>query len=1221
MNTSSDNLRKLIDEIKQRWVMRALKQGGAILFLTFLMCAAFYLLLLYRYELSPLWQTIILGMSLFLMLAVAVQFIIGPLSKRFSDQKIAMFIEEKFPELEDRLNSAVEIETPSFSHEKDSLLDMLIDDAQDKARVVQISTVIDRSREKILSYIALSLLALSILLVFSFRDELGLIASRMMFLFSPNAHIPPEISISPGNIQVEAGESQEILVTLRKQSSDEVILHYRMGSDVWKKETMPRGIDQVEYLYQFVSIQKPVTYYIEFKELVSPEYSISLYEFPKVTRIDLEYTYPSYTGMPKKSEENTGNIRGLKGSDVTLTVRTTGTVEKAELVLDETKYLPLAPQGGGIFSGTIKIKEQGTYYVNLTDSEKKNNKFPDEYLISPVEDELPLITIIDPKRDMRVNSLEEVLISAQAEDDFGVKKLLLKYTVNGDKEQTIDLAKGIAKNEPDVSGSHVMYLEDYSLAPGDIISYYIEAEDNYHSGEPAMTDMYFIEISPFDATFTQVNNQQGGGQQQQQGGQQQNASQMVMSEQMIIAATWKLHRQKNEKTAADFNESLNALVQAQNNLKNNINERVNSTVMSEEMVTSNENMEIANLLRTAVKEMDDAAKMLAGRDLMEALKPEQRALNYLLKADAMNKEKQVQMSRQAANQSGSSGQSSEERMTELMDLEMDISKDKYEIQQQNQTTQSQQMDDAMNKLRELAERQQKIAEQNRTSLPQNEAEARRFLDRLQRDQEELRQQAEELTSRLREMSRGNDNMSRQMQERMEQVAETMRQAEEDLKNNRVQESMSRQQQAMNALNRLQQDMKASMNGNARNNLEEFTQNFDRLQEREQQMSERLNELQDRAKQNNGRITDVPTVRELTAERRAIQENLQTIENQAAAIEKQTLQENPEVATNMRNIRNTMRRESLNDMMEESGRFLQNGWISYSQTLEEMITESLDSLAVQIDKLGGQLPVTEEEQLSRSLTEAREMRQRLEEMMSQAQRNSQSSDSSNREQQNGRQGQSQSQQGQQQGQGQRQSQQGQQQSQGEQAARGQQGQQQARGQQGQQQAQGQQPQDRQQNQGQQGESQNGQQAQNQGQPGQQGGSQGQQGNRQETAGQRGAERDAAVQLERLMDQFNQMLDRMEQDFSEDPAMRQTIETARNSAVADFTGELLGEDAAEHFKKSVFDPLSQLEMYLLERLDEIDMDKKLYSARQPNVPPEYRAMVDRYFESLAKQNNDN
>ena len=277
-----------------------------------------------------------------------------------------------------------------------------------------------------------------------------------------------------------------------------------------------------------------------------------------------------------------------------MTVTATEAAEISELVLDDDRRIPLSPQGGGVFSGKLTIEDYATYYVLLTDSEKKNNKFPDEYLITPVEDELPLITITDPKRDVRVNPVEEVIIAAKAEDDFGLNSVELVYSINGGEERSIDLTGGAARGQPEVTGSYVMFLEDYSLEPGDIVSYYVTAEDNFHFGDPTMTDMYFIEITPFDASFSQANNQQSG---QQQSGQQQQGSQMVMSQQMIIAATWKLHRLRNEKTADDFNESLDALIQAQANLMYNINDRVNSTAMSEEMVTDDDFLAIADLLR------------------------------------------------------------------------------------------------------------------------------------------------------------------------------------------------------------------------------------------------------------------------------------------------------------------------------------------------------------------------------------------------------------------------------------------------------------------------------------------------------------------------------------------------------------------------------------------------------------------------------------------------
>jgi hypothetical protein len=43
-----------------------------------------------------------------------------------------------------------------------------------------------------------------------------------------------------------------------------------------------------------------------------------------------------------------------------------------------------------------------------------------------------------------------------------------------------------------------------------------------------------------------------------------------------------------------------------------------------------------------------------------------------------------------------------------------------------------------------------------------------------------------------------------------------------------------------------------------------------------------------------------------------------------------------------------------------------------------------------------------------------------------------------------------------------------------------------------------------------------------------------------------------------------------------------------------------------------------MHLLKRLDAIELEKKLYGMRKAEVPTEYKTMVDKYFESIAKKN---
>ena len=56
-----------------------------------------------------------------------------------------------------------------------------------------------------------------------------------------------------------------------------------------------------------------------------------------------------------------------------------------------------------------------------------------------------------PKRDIKANPVEEVFLQARADDDFGVGKLDLIYSVNGGEEKTVTLygkgAKALKRSE------------------------------------------------------------------------------------------------------------------------------------------------------------------------------------------------------------------------------------------------------------------------------------------------------------------------------------------------------------------------------------------------------------------------------------------------------------------------------------------------------------------------------------------------------------------------------------------------------------------------------------------------------------------------------------------------------------------------------------------------------------------------------------------------------
>lgn len=411
-------VKDLIKGIKKRWKIRALKQGLAMTVLTFLFFAIIYSLFNYKLDVNPLVVAGILAVGAITILTVFIKFLVLPLTKSLSDEQLALFIEEKIPGMEDRINSAIELENKNFSGNNE-FFDKLIDDARSRAKTIQLSTVVDRKKERILSYSSNALLVLGALLFYAFMDDIKDIAADLKIAVNPLEELKQDfVDILPGNVEIEKGESQLVLAELKHGTDKDAVLHYKIGEGEWVKETMQKGIDNKKFQFHFPNIQQPVKYFLELDQTKSFEYNISIYEFPKVENIDLTYKYPSYTGIPSRKEENTGDIRGLAGSTVSLNIKTNGTAESGELVFEDGKTISLVPSNEGYFTANVKLTDPNSYHVKLTDIKSKNNKFPEEYLVTPIEDEKPIITIIDPERDLRVNPVEEILMTVSVSDDF-----------------------------------------------------------------------------------------------------------------------------------------------------------------------------------------------------------------------------------------------------------------------------------------------------------------------------------------------------------------------------------------------------------------------------------------------------------------------------------------------------------------------------------------------------------------------------------------------------------------------------------------------------------------------------------------------------------------------------------------------------------------------------------------------------------------------------------
>ena len=114
-----------------------------------------------------------------------------------------------------------------------------------------------------------------------------------------------------------------------------------------------------------------------------------------------------------------------------------------------------------------------------------------------------------------------------------------------------------------LSATHTFFLEEFNLKPGDFISYYARARD---ANSETTSDIYFIEVKPFEMEYRQSQQQQqqggGGG---EGGDQEQNA--LSRRQKDLIAATHRLIRESQKYTPQERKDGYETVAAGQEKLR------------------------------------------------------------------------------------------------------------------------------------------------------------------------------------------------------------------------------------------------------------------------------------------------------------------------------------------------------------------------------------------------------------------------------------------------------------------------------------------------------------------------------------------------------------------------------------------------------------------------------------------------------------------------------
>lgn len=884
--------------------------------------------------------------------------------RRRVDENVAADIEKRSGAFAGRIETYVEMD-----REKNPLRELLAEDAAKIASSHPPESEVGK-REFTLAYTALGVaLAGLLFLAIAGPGNYAYGVRHLWFGWAMPGLLPPQsIEVVPGDDGIRLGGTVRVQATMQGFEPAEAFAHARFAGGEWQQVSMADEDEHFEFT--FFSVRQSMEYYVSAANNRSQTYRINVVDLPVIDNLALTYVFPEWAQRETETHDPGGDVRAIADTVVTVELRADRPMTPGELVVDS-QVIPLAVEGN-MATATFTVAQDGQYFVAAKVGGEQI-RLTDDYFISLQDDEAPRVEFARPGRDWSASSIEEVTARVSAEDDFGLESLELRYSVNGGDWQGLELPVSTHLAEID----HVFFLESLEkddtgspLSPGDLISYYAVAADRESS---ARTDIFFIDVQPFDRRYSQ--SQQSGGGGGGGGGQQ---GEISDRQREIIVSTWNLIREQQENRRNDkafVSDNAALLSRLQDTLRGQV-DTLAQRAQARQLTSSDDDIAMfTEHLLKAADAMIPAAEQLGVMELEQAIMPEQEALQHLLAAEAVFTD--INVSMQANNRGGGGGQAGRD-LTEMFELEMDLEKNQYESgSNASPNPPQQELDDAADELGDLARRQEQLArnlQENRAPTP-----AQRW------QQEMLRREVEELRDRLERMQQQAANQSSQQSGSQSQPGQSGESEQQDQSGKPAQGGRSsremddlqrRLDSAVRAMNEADEAMRNGGNPDdlrraseeAQRQLEGARQQAVEEQERMLQaavsdLTERAGEMFDTQSALENRVQEavrsilaeedevdrfmsgltVEEESEIARNKRALQAELQALEQDARTTARQLDTAEPRAAEEIRKALEKLSEAEIDTRIAVAAAYIEQGEAVYVAASEGTVTQGLRQL--------------------------------------------------------------------------------------------------------------------------------------------------------------------------------------------------------------------------------------------------------------------------------------
>ena len=532
--------------------------------------------------------------------------------------------------------------------------------------------------------------------------------------------------------------------------------------------------DAGHYFYNFNNVQESTAFTLSAAEITSKDYTLEVLPKPNVASFSVDVDYPAYLGRRDETLANIGDLSVPVGTRLKWSFDTENTDRVNLFFGSEGELEEVRRDGSDLFSFEKRALRSDRYTLYIG-----NDRLPladsVSYGISVTPDLYPQISV-EAFRDSTDEQL--LFFLGEASDDHGINRLSFVYRLlraDGSEADEVRIPiSGPAGKQ--TRYDHVFDLtQDVELSPGDELSYYFEVSDNdgVNGSKSSRTGVMAYQMpteeemeARADANDEKVKDQ---------------LQKALDDTRKLKEETKELREKLLQEKELDWKakKELEKLAEKQQQVQQQIQDA--QQAFEENLEQQSEQDENIQEKQERLQEMFEKSLDQEMQELMQQI---QELMEELQKDETLEKMEDMELDDEQTEQEL-------DRMLELF-KQLEVEKE---------------MQDAIDKLEELAEEQEQLAEDTE--------EGEKSQEELQQEQERIQEEFEELQEELEKTEEKNQELEKPMnldtqQEQQEQIEQDMQDAQEQLQQEQNQDASEKQKDAGKKMKQMSESMGAAM---------------------------------------------------------------------------------------------------------------------------------------------------------------------------------------------------------------------------------------------------------------------------------------------------------------------------------------------------------------------------------------------------------------------------